>query len=284
MLVCGTFFLAFAVWLVLAGESGALVFVLAGAGLIVIVAWPWRSPTAYPVHEWIGMGLVSGGLAAAGTPLLAATLFPAAFLLMLGSALWLRRTFRRAGSFDFEVVGAAEVMPGAEAAVAAFEAVGFTRAGGYAFSMRPGAKRIVGTVLVAPSGDRYAVVTDRVVELSSRFAGDHWLLTANRGNLPLPGDILRQVVARGLPAKLMRVHETAVELLAGRGVRPDRFTADDGLVEVAVDSEKRAVRYAAETGWRQTLAMEPRGKRRHPVLSDDKKSRKRIDAWLAAGA
>jgi len=284
MLACGTFFLAFALWLVLAGESGALVFALVGGGLILLVAWPRRSATAYPVHEWIAMGLVSGGLAAGGSPLLAATLFPAAFLVMLAIALWLRRTFQRLASFEFEVVGDTEVMRGAEDAVAAFEREGFTRAGGYAFNARPGSKRVVATVLVAPSRDRYAAVTDRVVEVTSRFGGERCLITANRGNAPLPGDILRQVVARGLPADLMGAHETAIELLSGRGVRPDRFTADDNLVEVAVDSEKRAIRFASETGWRQSLSMEPRGKRKHPVLRGDRRSRKRIDSWLGARA
>lgn len=135
MLVCGSFFLAFALWLVRAGRSGALEFALVGGGLVLLGAWRKRSATAYPVHEWIALGLVAGGLAAGGSVILAVTLLPAGFLLTLAAALWNRRALRRARSFAFEVVAPTEVMPGAEAAVAAFEAEGFTRAGGYAVVM-----------------------------------------------------------------------------------------------------------------------------------------------------
>jgi hypothetical protein len=46
-------------------------------------------------------------------------------------------------------------------------------------------------VLIAASADRYAVVTDAVAEVTSRFAGERWLLTVNSGKAPMPDDILR---------------------------------------------------------------------------------------------
>jgi hypothetical protein len=90
---------------------------------------------------------------------------------------------------------------------------------------------------------------------------------------------LRQLVPRGGPAELAQAPETAIGLLSARGVRPDRLEAGD-LVEIAIDTERRVIRFASDTGWRQSLSMNPRGKRKDPVLRDDRRSRKRIDAWL----
>jgi hypothetical protein len=56
------------------------------------------------------------------------------------------------------------------------------------------------------------------------------------------------------------------------------------VLEAALASEKRALRFASEIGWRQGLSMEPRGRRGDTVLGDDRRSRRRIEAWLASRA
>src|SRR6266542_1613434 len=62
MLVCGTVFLALGLLFVSAGESGqGLPFALVGAGFLVPDVWPRRFATAYPVQEWLGMGLAGAG-------------------------------------------------------------------------------------------------------------------------------------------------------------------------------------------------------------------------------
>jgi hypothetical protein len=154
---------------------------------------------------------------------------------------------------------------------------GFRRAGAYAVSMPSDSERVVGTLLLSASSDRYAAVTSRVIELGSRFGDEHWLVTANAATAPLPEDILRQLVARGGPAELAQAHGAAIELLSRRGIR---LRADGDLVDVAIDTDRRIRRFAAEKGWRQSLSMNPRGKKRDPVLQEDRQSRKRIDAWL----
>jgi hypothetical protein len=281
MLICGTVLLAFALDFALAGIYGrALSVGLVGAGALVTFRWGRRSRTAYPVLEWVSLGLVAAGLVVGGHVILAVTLFPAVSALLLLAAMN-EQLLRRAEAIEIEQVARDELMPGAQPAVAALEANGFSRAGGYAALVprRRGTKRVVGTVLIPPAADRLAVVTDRVVEVASRFEGERWLLTTNRGDDVLPDDTLRQLVPVDDPAELVRVHQAAIERLSSRGTRPERFPDDIGAIEAAIHQERRALRFVIDARRRQNFRIR-RAKISDPALGDDETTRKRIDAWL----
>ncbi len=100
--------------------------------------------------------------------------------------------------------------------------------------------------------------------------------------MPLPADLLRQTVARGSPADLARAHQTALDLLERRGIRPDAFADAAEVVEAAVQQERRAIEFVSRAGLGKTLSMETRGKTSDPPLGDDAQSSERIDAWLRA--
>lgn len=251
--------------------SGALV----GVGSILLVTWA----RGFPAREWIATALLFVGIGLVGSPLFALFLLAVAVALQL----WLSRRMRRRLPADLEVAGD-EVMPGAEEAVAAFEAAGFRRTGAYATQVPQllGTKRAVVSVLAAAGADRFAVATDRVVEVVSRF-GDRWLLTTSSGLAPLTGSTLRQLVARGSPAELAAAHQTALDVLSRRGVEPDPL-ADGDVVEAALELERTAMAFVADAGLRESLGIEPRRKTSDPVLDDDERSRRRVDDWLAADA
>jgi len=65
---------------------------------------------------------------------------------------------------------------------------------------------------------------------------------------------------------------------------PDRFEGDEDALEAAVELERRAIRFASQTGLGTALRTETRGKAGEPVLGDDAPSRERIGVWLDASA
>jgi hypothetical protein len=279
VIVVGVATLGYALLWALAGDfRQALSSALVGGGLILIVTWARGFPTAYPIREWIAFATVAAGLAVVGQPVLVAAIFVSAFLLQLA----LTRSVRRRMPADFDVVGPDEVMPGAERTMAAFEAAGFRRAGGYAGSLPKlfGSKRVVFAVLTGPDSDRFAVVTDRVVQVISRVAGGRWLITSNSGVAPVAGGILRQKVPRGTPEELARAHQAAVDVLSSRGTVPDRFAGDEDGLEAALELERHSLRSASNKGVATAVRVETRGKAGEPVLGDDGPSRERVDAWL----
>jgi len=128
-------------------------------------------------------------------------------------ALRFERRLPRRGA---EPAGPNEVMPGARDFVADFEVAGFRRLGGFRWALR--GRLVIETVLAPVGRDRYTIVTDRVLELASRF-GDRTLITTNSGRAPVPADVLRQWVRSGTPSELLRAHEGALDRLAERRLR-----------------------------------------------------------------
>lgn len=270
--------LFYAVLLLFAGElqlalSGAFV----GAGLILAVTWA----RGYPAREWLTTAMLFVGIALVGSPIFAGAILVAAVVLQT----WLARRMRSRISTEFERLDRTEVVPGAEEAVAGFEAAGFRRSGAYAGEVPrlPGTKRVLVSVLIGPDDDRFAIATDRVVEVVSRF-GERSLLTVNSGLAPVPGSKLRQVVAGAGPAELAKAHQAALDFLAERGIEPDRFQEDDDAVEAAIEVERSAIAFGADLGIVKSLGVETRRRSSDPVLRDDDRSRARVDNWLAADA
>jgi hypothetical protein len=260
--------------LLFGGEPRAAVAAwLVGAGSILLVTWA----RGFPAREWLTTAMLFVGVALVGSPLFA--------LVVLGGALvfqvWLSRRLRMRLSGELEEVDADEIEPGAEPAVAALEEAGFRRSGAYATEVPRlrGTRRVVVSVLTGPESDRFAVATDRVAEVVSRF-GDRWLLTINSGQAPLPPDKLRQVIAGAAPAELVTAHQAALDVLANRGLTPDQL-AEDAVVGAAFELERSAIAYVTGAGVRKGLVMRMTS---DPRVRDDERSRRRVDGWLAVDA
>lgn len=99
---------------------------------------------------------------------------------------------------------------------------------------------------------------------------------------PLPREFLRQEVAGGAPAELIRAHDSALTLLAERGLRPDRLETAEDVMEADRENDLRVVRSVANAGLMSFLRIEARRRAHEPALGDDERSRRRIEAWLAA--
>jgi hypothetical protein len=276
-IVFGAAIVGYGVLLLFAGEvQSAISAWLVGAGSILLVTWA----RGFPAREWLTTALLFVGIALVGSPVFALLILAAALVFQL----WLSRRMRSRISPDFEVVERNEVMPGAEDAVAAFEAAGFRRTGAYATQVPRlrGTRRVVVSVLTGPERDRFAIATDRIAEVVSRF-GDRWLLTINSGMAPLSADKLRQIVPRGSPADLAKAHQAALDILAGRGLTPDPLV-DDDAVGAAFELERSAIAWASGLGMGKALGIEARRMTSNAVLRDDERSGRRVDEWLAADA
>jgi hypothetical protein len=176
-----------------------------------------------------------------------------------------------------EPAGPDEAMPGAEGFISDFGTAGFRRVGGYRWALRG---RLVISTVLAPAGmDRYAIVTDRVLEVASRF-GDRMLITTNSGRAPTTVELLRQVVPAG-PADLVLAHQDALDRLSDRGLRPDRFSGDEELLRYVRAVEERALRRGVNVSFLTLLLRGAKGDESDRELRDDVESHRRIDAWLA---
>jgi hypothetical protein len=191
-----------------------------------------------------------------------------------------RFMFRRLGQVEFEETGPESVMAEARPTVAAFETEGFHRVGGYRARIPLVRREVTATVLRSPEGDRFAVVTDRVWQVVSRY-GSGWLITTSSGLIPLPGHILRQTLPRGRPAELVQAHRSATSLLEGRGLEPDRLH-DGRVLGAAQDLERQAIQYAAGAPISRIAGIETRRASDDPALAEDDRALQRIDEWLGA--
>jgi hypothetical protein len=184
----------------------------------------------------------------------------------------------RIGRITFERLDTQAVMAGAEKLVQQFSGEGFTIIGGYRFSF--GGKQVVLTMMLSPGRDRVAVVTDLVQYVVSRF-GSRTLVTGTSGVAPLPPGVLRQVVAGGSPAELLRAHAAALTLLDRESLRPDAFATDDDALAAVRQHEEGAIAFIGQGSLKAALRMEV-GHAATGVLIDDPDRQSRIDGWLKA--
>lgn len=180
-----------------------------------------------------------------------------------------------------EEVGPDEVMPGAEDFVSEFEAADLRRLGGHRWALR--GRAVTATVLAPPDRESYAIVTDRIMEVSSRF-GERTLTTINEGRAPLPDDVLRQTVLHGSPAQLVRAHRAALDLLAGQGLRPRRFRDDSEILAVVRAAGELELRLGSKLSLPTILRVGFSARDADRELGYDEESRRRIEAWLGSSA
>jgi hypothetical protein len=274
LLGLGVVVLAAAVFFALVDDTrGAVGAAVVAAGIVLLASWA-RS-AAFPGPQWVVLALILGGVGVIGPALIAAGVFVALVTLKVVASMGFARRLRRV---ELGPVPPEVVMEGAEG-VANLEAEGFWRLGGH--RMRVSRTLLTTTVLVGRDDDRLANVTDRVWEVASRF-GRRWLITISSGLAPLPADVLRQDVGGDDPSHVARAHEAALQLLARRGVRPDRFGNDTEVLEAAREIDLRSIRFVAHASLAVFLRLEARVRISDHALVDDDSSRRRIDAWLAA--
>jgi hypothetical protein len=255
----------------------ALSCALLSAGALLMATWAWGYPTAFPVRQWVALGILAVGLVVAGLVWVAVAFVAVLVLINLASSgLVLRRLER----VEFEETGADAVTAAARPVVVEFESEGFQRVGGYRARIPLIRKVVTAMVLRSSEGDCFAVVTDRVWEVVSRY-GSRWLITTSSGLVPLPGHMLRQALPRGRPADLVQAHRDGVSVLEGRGLEADQL-ADDDVLGAARALEGQAVAHAAQAPLRRAASIETRRASDDPTLAGDDNSPRRIDDWLAA--
>jgi hypothetical protein len=168
-------------------------------------------------------------------------------------------------------------MAGAEDFVQQFAAEGFRVVGSHAFQI--GGKPVVMTTMLGPALDRVAVVTDKVLNVSSRF-GRRSLLTTNSAMAPLPSEILRQHLAAATPVELNRAHDAALTLIDHHSWRPDVFESDTDALRAVREMEERALAFVGRVPLRTALRLETKGSSQTRVLGSDAASQSRIASWI----
>lgn len=286
MLVLGVLGVAASAYYVLVGDySTALWAGLAGA-LSLLHSRVWGSPFLSSVVLW---ALVVVGLLGLGRPAwwvvgvlgLVALALIAVFEVTFGL-----RVLRRWRTITVEPARLG-TNAGAETAIEAFESEGFRRVGAYGLRMSEGVSAVA--VLLGPDADRLVRVDDGTAQVVSRF-GERVFVTVDYAHTPVPPDVLRQEVY-GWPDELAATHQTALALLAAGGLRPEPFRKDVDALEAARGLDERTFRFNSAHLGRSLLRMYVRTWRveitqrsAEPVLGDDDRSLKRIDAWLGSTA
>jgi hypothetical protein len=146
---------------------------------------------------------------------------------------------RNVGRITLERLDDPAVMPGAEEFVQQFSTEGFRIVGSYRFQTIE--KLVVLTVMLGPYSDRLALVTDKVLQVSSRF-GRRSLVTSSSVVAPVPAEVLRQHVAGDSPVELVRAHDVALTLLDRQSIRPDVLPATQKRCRPYVRWKKRRSR------------------------------------------
>ena len=226
---------------------------------------------------WLGLVLLGIAMVTLGFPIgIVAGALAAFFALQL---LLNVVVARKIGRITLERLDHPAVMPGAEEFVRQFTAEGFRTCGSYRFHI--GGRPVVLTVMTGPHRDRLAVVTDKVLQISSRFGGRS-VVTTNSAVAPLPADVLRQHVAGGA-AELVRAHDAALTLLDRHSIRPDVFADDTEALHAVREMEERALAFVGRVSLSTALRMETEGASHALPLVDDAHSLSRINAWISAG-
>jgi hypothetical protein len=254
---------------------GAVAAALVAASALIFLGAKSGDPR-FRQRYWLGIALLAGGLAMLGFPVgVVAGALAALFVLQIVLNAFVAR---RIGQITLERLDQPEVMPGAEDFVQGFSAEGFRVCGSYRFHI--GGRRVVLTVMAGPHNERLAVVTDKVLQISSRF-GRRWIVTTSSAASPVPVDVLRQYVAGG-PSQLVRAHDTALTLLSRHSFRPDVFANDVEALQAVREMEERALAFIGNLSLQNAMRMETEGAPRSGMLGHDAHSLSRINSWMSA--
>jgi len=273
-LVCGLAALVASGTLLYLGDArGSVAAAIVAASALMF----WRARIGHPTFRgryWLGLGVLGIAMVMLGFPIrvVAGALAVLFALQVLVNAV----VARKVGRIRLERLDHPLVMNGAGNFVQQFSAAGFRPCGGYRF--HTAGKTVVMTVMAGPQSDRLAVVTDKVLQIASRF-GTRSMVTANSAVAPLPPDVLRQHVAGG-PVELVRAHDAALTLLERHSIRPDVFASDTEALHAVREMEERALAFIGQVSLRTALRMETEGASSSRRLDDDAHSSSRIKYWI----
>ena len=261
--------------LYLGDARGSIAAIIIAASAVIF----WRAPSGDPRlrrRYWLGIGLLGTAAVVLGFPIgiVAGSLAGLFVLQLLLNAV----VARKVGRITLEPLDQALVMAGAETFVQQFSAEGFHVCGSYRF--RTAGKTVVMTVMSGPQRDRLAIVTDKVLQITSRFRSRS-LVTTNSAVAPVPADILRQHVDGG-PADLVRAHGAAVMLLGRQSIHPDVFASDREALRAMREMEERALAFIRKASLRTALRMTTEGGSPVRLLGDDAHSLSLINTWIGA--
>lgn len=257
--------------------------------------WAWSPTTVIlsAIALWLFLALIKGGLFRA--VMLFVAFFQMIFLIAPGRGVWLvplvflivfvvllRWRIGQAIKTEITARDDQAVDPEAPWAFDRFVQYGFEPVAS-ADVFGPNFRTIF-TYLVSPDLRTYAVATDKLQCLVSRF--DHRLLVSiDRASLPTLPTHLRQLVKWQRLIDLVEAHNRALGVLAGLGHKPEVLDRDT-LLESALAHERISIASLAKHPW-WIIGQELLGKlRRRPpnseLITDDPESVRRIEEWAAA--
>lgn len=259
----------------LGDTRGSIAAAIVAAGALIFPGVRSGDPT-FRYRYWIAFGFLGSAMVILGSPIgvvagALAVLFTLQLLLNAVVA-------RQVGRITLERLEHPAVTPGAAGFVQQFSAEGFRVCGSYRF--HTGGIPVVMTVMAGPESDRLAVVTDKVLQVASRF-GRRSVVTTNSAAAPVSADVLRQHVAGGA-GELVRAHDGALTLLDRHSIRPDVFPGDAEALQAVREMEERALAFIGKVSLRTAWRMETDGASRTRVLGDDAHGLGRINSWIGA--
>jgi hypothetical protein len=134
--------------------------------------------------------------------------------------------------------------------------------------------------MIGPQDDRWAAVTDVVLDVSSVF-GRRVLVTRNSAESSLPEEFLTNDFRGAEPAELADAHGRALDVLRTRGLEPDPIESSR-LVEMQLALERRCVEWSVRSSRRRVLHTVLESALGEGQLDTSAPAVARIEAWLAA--
>lgn len=280
MFVLGLLGLLSAAAYALLGDYRTALWVGLGGAASLLHSRVWGSPALSAVLLW---AIAVLGLLALGSPawwVIGVLGLVAIALVVLLEASFGVGVLRRWRTIEHEPARVDQAEP-----EAAFEDKGFRVVGAYRVRLDQALLDV--TAMLGPDRDRVVCVSYDTAWLVSRF-GDRLLVTHSYAESPVPPDVLRQEVY-GWADELEDAHRAALALLAARGLQPDPFRVEADAVKAAQELDAKFFRFNSDHLLRSLLRMYVRTWRveitqesAEPVLADDERTRRRINAWLRA--
>lgn len=220
-----------------ASQGETILAFLTLAMAVAYVLSTWINPMSPWV--WVSLGSLSAVLVLLNPGVISITM-----AIAVGVLFWMRGRMRIAPSVaTLRPVFTDMVMDGAAAYVAELTDAGWNHVGGYAFDSAR--ISVTASVLVHTSLDRYAVITDMVFAIESRFEGNRFLVTLNSDRTGLPPNYLANSVFGASPGALALAHQQALDVLASHGLTPVKLD-EEAIVEEALASEVETTEWSMQ--------------------------------------
>ena len=196
---------------------------------------------------------------------------PVVLILLLGvvGLVLLSRRFRlRVDPDSVRPLPADEIMRGAEESVQAFRDQGWRQIGAVGFDIL--GRTVAESVLIPPTADRYALVTDVVMTVTSEIDDMRRLVTRNSAVSLLPASILSNDLEAASPRELVEGHQRALHVLSKFGAEPVPLVLEQ-LVTAVVEDERASL-----------VAGPIRRSRHEPAgpIDESAAAERRIRSWL----